>query len=50
MDDIHLFEAIYSARSIRKLSADPVPDALITRVLESATQALRLRTGGERRG
>jgi nitroreductase len=39
MDDIGLFEAIYSARSIRKLSADPVPDALITRVLETATQA-----------
>jgi nitroreductase len=39
MNDIHLFEAIYSARSIRKLSPDPVPDALITRVLESATQA-----------
>lgn len=39
MSDISLFEAIYSARSIRKLSADPVPDALITRVLETATQA-----------
>jgi len=39
MSDIHLFEAMYSARSIRKLSADPVPDELITRVLESATQA-----------
>jgi nitroreductase len=39
MGDIGLFEAIYSARSIRKLSADPVPDALITRVIETATQA-----------
>jgi nitroreductase len=39
MDDIGLFEAIYSARSIRKLSPDPVPDELITRVLEAATQA-----------
>ena len=39
MDDISFFEAIYSARSIRKLSADPVPDELITRVLETATQA-----------
>ncbi|HXC28409.1 MAG TPA: nitroreductase family protein [Stellaceae bacterium] len=39
MDDIGLFEAIHSARSIRKLSPDPVPDALITRVLEAATQA-----------
>ena len=39
MDDIGLFEAMYSARSIRKLRTDPVPQELITRVLESATQA-----------
>jgi nitroreductase len=39
MTDITLFEAMYSARSIRKLSADPVPEALITRLLEAATQA-----------
>jgi nitroreductase len=39
MSDIGLFEAIYSARAIRKLSADPVPQELITRVLETATQA-----------
>jgi nitroreductase len=39
MSDIGLFEAMYSARSIRKLSTDPVPDDLITRVLEAATQA-----------
>lgn len=39
MTDITLFEAMYSARSIRKLSPDRVPDALITRVLEAATQA-----------
>ncbi|HWD57868.1 MAG TPA: nitroreductase family protein [Stellaceae bacterium] len=39
MSDIGLFEAIYSARSIRKLSADPVPDEMIDRVLEAATQA-----------
>ena len=39
MDDIGLFEAMHSARSIRKLSVDPVPQALITRVLEAATQA-----------
>jgi nitroreductase len=39
MSDIGLFEAIYSARSIRKLSTDPVPHELITRVLETATQA-----------
>ena len=39
MDDITLFEAIHSARSIRRLSPDPVPEALVTRVLEAATQA-----------
>lgn len=39
MTDITLFEAMYSARSIRRLSADSVPEALITRVLEAATQA-----------
>ena len=39
MDDIGLFEAMYSARAIRKLSSDPVPEELITRVLEAATQA-----------
>jgi nitroreductase len=39
MSDIGLFEAIYSARSIRKLSADPVPQDMMTRVLETATQA-----------
>ena len=40
MDDhIYLFEAIHSARSIRKFSPGPVPDELITRVLEAATQA-----------
>ena len=39
MDEIGLFEAMFSARSIRKLSADPVPEALITRVIEAATQA-----------
>jgi nitroreductase len=39
MDDIGLFEAVYTARSIRKLSPDPVPEHLITRVLETATQA-----------
>jgi nitroreductase len=39
MDEITLFEAMYSARSIRKLGADPVSEGLITRVLEAATQA-----------
>jgi len=39
MHEITLFEAMYSARSIRKLGVDPVSEELITRVLEAATQA-----------
>ena len=34
--DIGLFEAIYSARSIRRLKPDPVPEELITRILDAA--------------
>ena len=39
MTEIGLFEALYSARALRRLKPDPVPDALITKVLEAATQA-----------
>jgi nitroreductase len=39
MADIGLNEAIYSARSIRRLKPDPVPDELITAVLDAARQA-----------
>jgi len=37
--NIGLFEAIYSARSIRRLKADPVPEELITRILDAAIRA-----------
>lgn len=37
--DIGLFEAIYSARSLRRLKPDPVPEALITRILDAAIRA-----------
>ena len=37
--EIGLFEAIYSARSIRRLKADPVPEQLITRILDAAIRA-----------
>jgi Nitroreductase family len=40
MADIGLFEAIYSARSLRRLKPDPVPDELITRILDAAIRAL----------
>ena len=34
-----LFEAIHTARAQRRLRADPVPEALITRVLDAAIRA-----------
>jgi nitroreductase len=34
-----LFEAIYSARALRRLRPDPVPEDLITRVLDAAVRA-----------
>jgi len=37
--DIGLFEAIYSARSIRRLKPDPVPEELISRILDAAIRA-----------
>ena len=38
-DDIDLFEAMYTQRAIRYLKPDPVPDELITRIIEAGTQA-----------
>jgi nitroreductase len=39
LPNIGLFEAIYSARSIRRLKPDPVPEELITRILDAAIRA-----------
>jgi nitroreductase len=39
MPDIGLFEAIHTARSLRRLKPDPVPEALITQVLDAAIRA-----------
>lgn len=39
MTDISLFEAMYTTRALRRLKPDPVPDALIARVLEAGTRA-----------
>jgi nitroreductase len=39
MTDIGLFEAIDTARSLRRLKPDPVPEALIERVLDAAIRA-----------
>jgi nitroreductase len=39
LPDIALFEAIYTARALRRLKPDPVPEELITRVLDAAIRA-----------
>ncbi|HEX9535479.1 MAG TPA: nitroreductase family protein, partial [Stellaceae bacterium] len=39
LPDIGLFDAIYSARSIRRLKPDPVSEELITRILDAAIRA-----------
>jgi nitroreductase len=39
MPEIGLFEAIYSARSLRRLKPDPIPEELITKVLDAAIRA-----------
>jgi len=39
MTELGIFEAIYSARSLRKLKPDPVPEALITQILDAAIRA-----------
>src|SRR5687768_4787524 len=37
--DVGLFEAIYSARSMRRFRPDPVPEEFLTRVLDAAIRA-----------
>ena len=39
MPEIGLFEAIYSARAIRRLKPDPVPEELVTAILDAAIRA-----------
>jgi nitroreductase len=39
LPEIGLFEAVYSARSIRRLKPDPVPEGLITKILDAAIRA-----------
>ena len=39
MAEIGLFEAIYSARSLRRLKPDPIPEELITQILDAAIRA-----------
>ena len=39
MDRIDLFEAIHTTRAMRRLKRDPVPEALLTQVLDAAIRA-----------
>jgi hypothetical protein len=39
MPEIGLFDAIYSARALRRLKPDPVPEEIITRILDAAIRA-----------
>ncbi|HEY6421414.1 MAG TPA: nitroreductase family protein [Candidatus Binataceae bacterium] len=39
MPEIGLFEAMYSARALRRFKPDPVPDEVITKILDAAIRA-----------
>jgi nitroreductase len=39
MAEIGLFDAMYAARSLRRLKPDPVPEEIITRILDAAIRA-----------
>ncbi len=39
MAEIGLFEAMYSTRALRRFKTDPVPDELISKILDAAIQA-----------
>jgi nitroreductase len=39
MNEIALFEAMYTARALRRLKPDPVPEEILTRVLDAAIRA-----------
>jgi nitroreductase len=39
MSEIGLFDAMYSARALRRLKPDPVPDEIITKILDAAIRA-----------
>jgi nitroreductase len=39
MPEIGLFDAIYSARALRRLKPDPVPEDILTKILDAAIRA-----------
>lgn len=39
MAEMDVFEAMYSARALRRFKPDPVPDEVMTKVLDAAIRA-----------
>src|SRR5262252_4233412 len=39
MSEIGLFDAMYSARALRRLKPDPVPDEIVRQILDAAIRA-----------
>ena len=39
MSDLGVLDAIYTARAVRRFKPDPVPEALITKILDAAIRA-----------
>ena len=39
MTELDVFEAMHTARAMRRFKPDPVPEALITRILDAAIRA-----------
>jgi len=39
MAEMSLFDAMYSARALRRYKPDPIPDDVMTKILQAATQA-----------
>ena len=39
MAEMNLFDAMYSARALRRYKPDPIPDDVMTKILQAATQA-----------
>ena len=39
MSEMGIFETIYSARAIRRFKPDPVPDTVISKILDAAIRA-----------
>ncbi len=40
-EDLGLFEAMHTQRALRYIRPDPIPDALVRKVLEAGTRAPR---------